>query len=101
MLPIRWEVVCFCPSGTCTNTAANNQKSRQFTVPTWGGVAWWTSQGFTGGADYVGTKFSSTDPYRAGMPATTTTSLSPLNNLGSAVIDGVLIQHMKITTKGL
>ena len=91
----------FCPSGTCTNTPANNQKSRQFTVPTWGGAAWWTSQGFTGGADYVGTKFSSTDPYRAGVPATTTTSLSPLNNLGSAVIDGVLIQHMKITTKGL
>lgn len=25
----------------------------------------------------------------------------PLNNLGSAVIDGMLIQHMKITTKGL
>lgn len=91
----------FCPSGTCTNTTANNQKSRQFTVPTWGGAAWLASQGFTGGADYVGTKFSSTDPYRAGMPATTTTSLSPLNNLGSAVIDGVLIQHMKITTKGL
>ncbi|RZG80112.1 hypothetical protein EXE10_14645 [Acinetobacter sp. WCHAc060033] len=28
-------------------------------------------------------------------------SLTPLNNLGSAVIDGMLIQHMKITTKGL
>lgn len=26
---------------------------------------------------------------------------SPLNNLGSAAIDGLLIQHMKITTKGL
>ena len=26
---------------------------------------------------------------------------TPLNNLGSAVIDGMLIQHMKITTKGL
>ncbi|MDO8416160.1 MAG: hypothetical protein Q7S87_08125 [Agitococcus sp.] len=25
----------------------------------------------------------------------------PLNNLGSAVIDGMLIQHLKITTKGL
>ena len=96
----------FCPlvggSGSpCSSTT--NTNARQFTVPTWGGAAWWTSQGFTGGADYVGTKFSSTDPYRngAGMPATTTTSLSPLNNLGSAVIDGMLIQHMKITTKGL
>ena len=26
---------------------------------------------------------------------------TPLNNLGSVVIDGMLIQHMKITTKGL
>lgn len=26
---------------------------------------------------------------------------TPLNNLGSALIDGMLIQHMKITTKGL
>ncbi|WP_423250408.1 hypothetical protein, partial [Acinetobacter nosocomialis] len=25
----------------------------------------------------------------------------PKNNFGSAVIDGMLIQHMKITTKGL
>ena len=83
----------------CNN--ATNANARQFTVPTWGGAAWWASQGFTGGGDYVGTKFSSTDPYRAGVPATTTTSLSPLNNLGSAVIDGMLIQHLKITTKGL
>ncbi len=30
-----------------------------------------------------------------------TTATSSLNNLGSAVIDGMLIQHMKITTKGL
>lgn len=26
---------------------------------------------------------------------------SPMNNMGSAVIDGVLIQHLKLTTKGL
>lgn len=31
----------------------------------------------------------------------TTVNASPLNNFGSAVIDGVLIQHMKISTKGL
>jgi hypothetical protein len=37
------------------------------------------------------------------IPATTTVSVnpSPLNNMGSAVIDGLLIQHLKITTKGL
>lgn len=32
---------------------------------------------------------------------TTAVNPSPLNNLGSAVIDGLLIQHMKLTTKGL
>lgn len=37
------------------------------------------------------------------IPATTTVSVnpSPLNNMGSAVIDGLLVQHLKITTKGL
>lgn len=30
-----------------------------------------------------------------------TTAANAQNNLGSAVIDGILIQHMKITTKGL
>ena len=39
-------------------------------------------------ADYVPSQITAVNP-------------SPLNNLGSAVIDGVLIQHMKLTTKGL
>ncbi|MBC6802242.1 hypothetical protein [Acinetobacter baumannii] len=29
------------------------------------------------------------------------TNITPLNNLGSAVVDGLLIQHLKLTTKGL
>lgn len=40
-----------------------------------------------------------------GIPGSNTISASPvaspLNNMGSAVIDGLLIQHLKITTKGL
>ncbi|KHO16067.1 signal peptide protein [Acinetobacter baumannii] len=28
-------------------------------------------------------------------------NITPLNNLGSAVVDGLLIQHLKLTTKGL
>ncbi|MEJ5206375.1 hypothetical protein WFW50_14380 [Acinetobacter junii] len=39
-------------------------------------------------ADFVPTQITAVNP-------------SPLNNLGSAVIDGLLIQHMKLTTKGL
>lgn len=35
------------------------------------------------------------------IPAASTINTSPKNNFGSAVIDGLLIQHMKITTKGL
>ncbi|KAF1020302.1 MAG: hypothetical protein GAK29_03673 [Acinetobacter bereziniae] len=35
------------------------------------------------------------------MAQTPNISGTPMNNLGSAVIDGMLIQHMKITTKGL
>ncbi len=39
-------------------------------------------------ADFIPTQITAVNP-------------SPLNNLGSAVIDGLLIQHMKLTTKGL
>ena len=35
------------------------------------------------------------------IPTTANINTSPKNNFGSAVIDGLLIQHMKITTKGL
>jgi hypothetical protein len=45
-------------------------------------------------ASYSGTTWSST--VAPGSPHPTS-----LNNLGSAVIDGLLIQHLKITTKGL
>lgn len=39
----------------------------------------------------------------ATIPAAPTANVNPsaLNNLGSAVIDGLLIQHLKFTTKGL
>ena len=35
--------------GTAPCNNATNANARQFTVPTWGGAAWWASQGFTGG----------------------------------------------------
>ena len=46
------------------------------------------------GASYSGTTWTSTTAPGSQYP------MSP-NNLGSAVIDGLLIQHLKITTKGL
>jgi hypothetical protein len=42
--------------------------------------------------------YSNTVPTQPAAPAANAASL---NNLGSAAIDGMLIQHMKITTKGL
>ena len=35
------------------------------------------------------------------MKGTQSFNVTPLNNMGSAVIDGLLIQHLKITSKGL
>ncbi|GAA5015378.1 hypothetical protein GCM10023206_26400 [Acinetobacter puyangensis] len=65
-------------------------------VPAWNALPTWDAT--TGsGANFSGTTWTSN-------PAPTyqsTISASPSNNLGSVVIDGMLIQHMKITTKGL
>ena len=58
------------------NSALNSQAAAQYTVNT------------GKNADIVPTQITAINP-------------SPLNNLGSAVIDGMLIQHMKLTTKGL
>lgn len=51
------------------------------------------------GSDAVGISFGAVNP----IPQTPNAALPASNfkNMGSAVIDGVLIQHMKITTKGL
>jgi hypothetical protein len=51
------------------------------------------------GGDSVGISFGAMNP----IPQNSGVSAPPANfkNLGSAVIDGVLIQHLKITTKGL
>ena len=49
-------------------------------------------------ANYAGTKWASnTIPDFDSIKITN----APDNNMGSAVIDGLLIQHFKITTKGL
>lgn len=44
---------------------------------------------------------SGTPKFKAVPTQITAVNPSPLNNLGSASIDGLLIQHMKLTTKGL
>ncbi len=51
------------------------------------------------GSDAVGISIGAMNPIpqSTGLPTPT----AAFTNLGSAVIDGVLIQHMKITTKGL
>lgn len=51
------------------------------------------------GADAVGISFGAMQPVPQAPSGTVPTA--SFNNLGSAVIDGVLIQHFKFTTKGL
>ncbi len=58
-------------------------------VPAWGPL---------NDAVFSGTTWTTTAPPPS---APTAQQAMPFNNLGSAVIDGILIQHMKITTKGL
>lgn len=69
----------------------------------------WTNTSRTAGWFNASNDRTATSVYNAiGAPKadfvptqTTAVNPSPLNNLGSAVIDGLLIQHMKLTTKGL
>ena len=51
--------------------------------------------------DLIGSFNGVTGPLPTTNTAAIVTPTSPSNNFGSAVIDGLLIQHMKITTKGL
>ena len=80
--------------------------NRNWALNTTRGNTW-----FTAGTDQTSQEnliFREVVPAFANIPTTLTTSPtqaganpSPLNNFGSAVIDGLLIQHLKITTKGL
>lgn len=79
-----------------TDSAQPSLNNRSWTYATTNVPAAWVpiaSTTYGGGYTSTGT-----------IPTTSTqnaAALSPLNNLGSTVIDGLLIQHMKITTKGL
>ncbi len=95
-----------CPqtNNTCTNYSNPNQQN------TYGTIAnrnWATSSAIwqTTSNTNVNTILGQTvAPFPATNQAATPaviTNASPSNNLGSAVIDGLLIQHLKITTTGL
>lgn len=51
--------------------------------------------------DFLGSTYTNNPQSIAPTTPVSAPTLSPLNNMGSAVIDGVLIQHLKITTTGL
>lgn len=51
--------------------------------------------------DFLGSTYTNNPQSIAPTTPVSAPALSPLNNMGSAVIDGVLIQHLKITTTGL
>lgn len=105
-------------AATCTGNSCNNTSG---STPMQGTVAnriWDTSTGtwFTGASLTSSSSIVDNMLNTAGINATTSTTYnqgtnyaatptinnsSALNNLGSAVVDGLLIQHMKLTTKGL
>lgn len=80
-----------------TAPSTNNQS---WTYGTRTNAPWFDAARSSVTSDYYGVKTGITPQV---IPATVSVSTnpSPLNNLGSAVIDGVLIQHLKLTTKGL
>lgn len=75
---------------TVNHVAQNVTGQANPVVPAWNALP---------GASYAGTTWTSTIAPVAAPVASAIPIAS--NNLGSAVIDGLLIQHLKITTKGL
>ena len=101
------------PTGTQTATTAAQsyrdvQQRTRGTSSSWGSYSFdgwggWSSLGVGSSARYNLATYSPntwTQQAALSVPAPTTIPI-PSNNLGSAVIDGLLIQHMKFTTKGL
>lgn len=80
-----------------TAPSANNQS---WTYNTRTNLPWFDAARSSVTSDYYGVKTGIT-PQVIPAAVSVSTNPSPLNNLGSAVIDGVLIQHLKLTTKGL
>ena len=82
--------------------SANNLSWTYGTRSTWntGGAYWFDASADNTARGIYTTQFptKSVDPVPTNI---TGVNASALNNLGSAAIDGLLIQHMKITTKGL
>jgi len=73
-------------------TVTGRTATSNFIVPTFGPIA---------GANYSGTTWTSNPAPVTPVAYTVGMGSSPLNNLGSGVIDGLLIQHLKFTTTGL
>ena len=94
-----------CPlKADCTRYGTNSNRSwaSNTTDASWLTASKPTVDSFVGGANagygQTGTTYSSATNF-AETP--TISNTTPLNNLGSAAIDGLLIQHLKLSTKGL
>ena len=90
--------------GACTNSSGTtpmygNEANRNWSLTNLNGATWQAGlNGAAGGLVGVGAQNGLPSTNQALNPVSTSGSFT---NLGSAVIDGMLIQHMKITTKGL
>ena len=93
-------------SKTCNNTSGSTPmyattENRAWLVSDLNGASWRTGSN-TAVNTLIGVTGATANVLPTTNMATVPTAPTPLfTNLGSAVIDGMLIQHMKITTKGL
>lgn len=91
-----------CDKTSSTTPRYGTAPNRTWSDTVLNGAAWQT--GANANVNMLATGVGGVSGYT--FPATTNTAtaptmVSPLGNLGSGVIDGVLIQHLKITTNGL
>ena len=103
-------------AATCSKSVGNGQPNCNITsgtTPLEGTVAnrTWSTTDLNGGTwrtgtnsnidNLIGVNGATAQILPVANQAIAPTASASFNNLGSAVIDGLLIQHMKITTKGL
>ena len=88
-----------CTGNSGTTPMYGNEANRNWSIANLNGATW--QAGLNAGAAGlvgIGTQSGMSSTNQSLNPVSTSGSFT---NLGSAVIDGMLIQHMKITTKGL
>lgn len=112
----NWNAISAPPNASCSPNIIGSCSATSGTTPMYGTAAnraWtptntpgtWLTASNTAVDSLIGSRTGQSGGTGYVIPAAnqapTPTVTSALNNLGSAAIDGLLIQHLKLTTKGL